>query len=191
MTAVPGYHSEARGTIRENNGMREQRTREATPRQAMPPTNGDRLHRRRRSTNIHEFPLSIIPKGMTYEWKRLAVYGKPDSSHQINLRENHWSPVPASRHPEYAEDGETVITRGGADILMERPEYLTAEAQMEDINEALRPIQVTEEKLYGIPENQNPNQFSRNHPSVRKVAGITQEWAPGAPITDGSLVSDP
>jgi len=151
----------------------------------MPPTNEPRLTRRRRTTNPLEFDRSIIPPGRSYEWKRESVFAQPDREHQIGLRENHWSAVPADRHPELASVGETVIRRGGC-ILMERPKYLTEEAQMEDIQEALKPIQVTEEKLYGTPEGQ----FTRDHPSVRKVASIQQQWSPGPPIEE-SLTSEP
>ena len=173
------YQSQARGAARPA------QPRQAIPRQSMPPTNEPRLTRRRRTTNPLEFDQSIIPPGLSYEWKRESTFAQPDREHQIALRENHWTPVPADRHPELAPEGETVIRRGG-ELLMQRPKYLTEEAQMEDIQEALRPIAVTEEKLYGTPDGQ----FTRDHPSVRKVAGITQQWAPGSPIEE-SLTSEP
>jgi hypothetical protein len=184
------YESEARAPQRDTRPAAV--PRQAETRQAAPPTEGPvpgegRLHRRRHTSDVLFIPKGVIPPGLSYEWKRASVFNQPDTEHQIGLRENHWTAVPADRHPELAAAGETVIRRGGL-LLMQRPKYLTDEAQMEDINEALRPIAVTEEKLYGTPEGE----FTRNHPSVRQHARINQQFAPGPPINDdGTLGSEP
>jgi hypothetical protein len=167
------YESEARGDPR----MSRPGPREAAPRQALPPTNGPRLHRRRRTADPFYVDRRIIPEGFSYEWKAESIYGQPNSDHMIQLRENHWRPVPAARHPELAAQGETTIRRSGT-ILCERPSYLTNEARMEDIQEAMKPVQQKEELMYGTP----PGQMTRNHPSVRNVAFVKQEYAPGERI---------
>lgn len=177
------YESEARGISRPERAG----AREAAPRQAAPPTTGERLHRRRRTTDYFYVDPRIIPAGMSYEWKRESVHGQPDNEHWIELRENHWTPVPAARHPELSTKNETVIRRGGT-VLCERPSYLTDEAKLEDIQEALDPIQQQEELLYGT----KPGEFTRNHPSVRRIAGINREYAPGyVPDTKGPLEGEP
>lgn len=138
------------------------------------PTSGQRLTRRRRTADPFHIDPSIIPKGWSYEWKRASVHGQPDNEHMINLRENHWTPVPAERHPSLAAAGDSTIRRQGS-MLMERPKYLTDEAQMEDMQAAMAPVQKMEEVMFGTPANQLP----RDHPSVRKIAGVRQTWAPG------------
>ena len=178
------YQSEAQAVQRDPRA----RARDAAPREVAPPTSGERIRRRRRTADPFSFDQRIIPTGFSYEWKRESVFGEPDTTHMIEMRENHWKPVPASRHPELAMMGDTVIRRGGT-VLCERPKYLTEEAQMEDLSEALKPVQHMEEVMYGTP----PGQLTRDHPSVRKVAGVRQQWAPGEPVNEGGdgLSSEP
>lgn len=170
----------------------EQRPSRPDPRgvsgRAAPPTTGPRLTRRRRTANPLDFDQRIIPTGMSYEWKRESLLGKPDGEHQIGLRENHWRPVPASRHPELAQQGEEVIRRRDT-ILMERPGYLTEEAQMEDLSEAIRPVQGMEEIMYGT----KPGELTRDHPSVRNISRVNQKWAKDDPFThnDGGMSAEP
>ncbi len=123
---------------------------------------------------------------MSYEWKRESVHGQPDNEHQINMRENHWKPVPADRHPGLAIEGDSVIRRGGT-ILMERPKYLTEEAQMEELQDALGPVQQMEEVMYGS----KPGTLTRDHPSVRKVSKVQQQWAPADPGGEDGLSAEP
>lgn len=88
----------------------------------------------RTGENRFTHDTSLQPTNVTYEWKRVSIWGKPDEEHQINMRNNGWTPVPANRHPELSlltpsKDG--VIVRGGQ-MLMERPKELTAQARLED-----------------------------------------------------------
>jgi hypothetical protein len=168
-----GYQSEARATQRPA----APKPRDAQPRQAAPPTTGERLTRKRRTTDVFYVDPRIIPQHMSYEWKRESVFGQPDSENMIQARENHWRPVPAARHPELAAVGESTIRRGGS-VLCERPKYLTDEAMLENIHEGMRPVQAKEELMYGS----KPDEFTRDHPSVRKVASINQQYSPGPPI---------
>lgn len=73
---------------------------------------------------------SIIPEGMSYEWKRYTIRGKEDNQYQAKLRQKgYWSAVPASRHPQLAGfgvDGDQPIINEDM-ILMERPIELTEE----------------------------------------------------------------
>lgn len=175
------YQSEARGVERSHRAV----PRDNDVRQTQLPTDGPRLQRRRRTSNPFEFDKRLIPPGFSYEWKTEAIYGQPQTDHVIDIRENHWTPVPASRHPELAMKGDSVIRRGGT-VLHERPDYLTDEARMEDIREAMRPVQQKEELMYGTP----PGQLPRDHPSVRRASYVTQQYAPGDPIEqsrDGSM----
>ena len=180
-----GYQSEARA---EQQRPMRPTPREANPRQAMPPTAEPRLTRKRRTLDPFFVDPRIIPPGMSYQWVCRSIYGQPNGTHWIDLRENHWTVVPASRHPELAEAGATEIARTGS-VLCERPSYLTDEAKFEDIQEAMRPIQQKEDLLFGTP----PGQMTRDHESVRRVAGVRVQHSPGPPINEGSdgTYSDP
>jgi hypothetical protein len=171
------YQSDAQAVTRDPRAA----PRQSAPREAAPPTNGGERLRRRRST-VDPFYVDprIIPPGFSYEWKRRDVFGQPDETHWIEMRENHWKPVPASRHPELAGQNASIIERKGT-VLCERPTYLSDEAQMEDLQKALAPVQHMEEIMYGT----KPGELTRDHPSVRKLPGVRQQWAPGEPIEEG------
>lgn len=177
------YETEARATPRDQRAA----ARTTAPREAAAPTTGPRLQRRRRSHDPFFIDPKIIPQGMTYEWKMQSVYGQRYDDHWIAMRENHWKPVPADRHPELAMQGDTLIKRAGT-VLCERPKYLTDEAQLEAINEGYRPVQAMEEIMYGT----KPGELTRDHPSVRKSSFVRQQYAPGEPVGDGGgLSSEP
>lgn len=85
----------------------------------------------RTGSNRFDFDRSIIPTGMTYEWKRKTVFGQEDTENLINLEQNGWNSVPADRHPELMGRRATAggeICRGGL-LLMERPAEITDEAR--------------------------------------------------------------
>jgi hypothetical protein len=67
----------------------------------------------RTGSNRFEFDRSLIPAGMTYEWKRATMYGQEDKEHLVDLESNGWSPVPAERHIELS--GRRAVA--GADIM--------------------------------------------------------------------------
>jgi len=116
----------------------------------------------------------IIPKGVSYEWKRLSAYGMPDPDHQTDLRENHWRPVPAQRHPFLAHDlKKSTIERSGC-LLMERPFYLTEEARQEDWETAMEQVERKMKSLTETPEGT----MTREHESVQKVTRLGRTYEP-------------
>lgn len=124
------------------------------------PRDGEqRLVRRRKgASDIFHIDPELIPPGVSYEWKRKAVYGQENPAYMLGLMENHWKPVDVSRLPHMMPDGWTgAIERDGL-ILMERPSYLTEEARQEDEAAARAPIKAQQERLgqnVGILENRN------------------------------------
>lgn len=143
---------------------------------ARAPEGGARLQRRsRRHDDQFYVDPALVPPGMSYEWKRESVYGQPDEAHQIELRENHWKPVPADRHPSMVmRDKDGTIRRQGM-ILMERPAYLTKEAEQEDLRNAIGQVQsVPANQMARTPEGQ----FTRNHPSVKAVQKLKRGYSP-------------
>lgn len=103
------------------------------------------------ATDRYGIDPSLVPAGMTYEWKRKTFLGKEDSEHQLNLTQDGWKAVPAERHTELAT-GKGEIVRGGL-VLMERPTYLTEEARAEERGEASSIVASQMQKLTGgIPD---------------------------------------
>lgn len=132
------------------------------------------VRRRRRTDDKFYFDPKKIPDGWSYEWKREYCYGKLDIDHQVNLRENHWTPVPASRHPELMPIGaEGAITKDGM-VLMERPLYLTEEAREEDLYWAHDQVARNQSANQQTPDGN----FTRDHPSVHRVSRTKRSYAP-------------
>lgn len=92
-----------------------------------------RLQRSRDSGDKFYVGADTIPMGMSYNWKAITIVGKDNKEHMIRMRRDHWTPVPAGRHPEISgaspEDTGQIVIDGL--ILMERPDYLTEEAHDE------------------------------------------------------------
>lgn len=75
-----------------------------------------------------------IPEGMSYEWKRMSVYGQDDKGYQTKLqRMGYWNFVPGKRHPQFGcVDEQPIIVDGLA--LMERPiEYTDERHRREEV----------------------------------------------------------
>lgn len=130
-----------------------------------------RLTRHPRSEDRFRIDPSMIPDGQSYEWKRMTLMGKEDHQHQVHLARNHWTPVPAGRHPalsgvpgmDHADANKAIIVDGL--ILMERPAYLTEEAYEEDQRNALGQVGTQLQRL-GQSE---PGTFERDTPVVNKT----------------------
>jgi hypothetical protein len=85
----------------------------------------------RTANNRFDLDRSKIPPAMTYEWKRVTMFGQTDTENMVNCEANNWTAVPAERHPELSGRRAQVgadITRGGL-ILMERPSEYTEESR--------------------------------------------------------------
>jgi hypothetical protein len=150
------------------------------------PAEGQRLQRLTRTNTEDRDKFYVSPKSIphntSYEWKREKTYGASDPFHQLSLRENHWRPVPASRHPELMPEGTAAgpITRDGM-ILMERPSYLTKEAQQEYYNKAREQVTGRETALRKDPEG--GFEGGRSHQSARNNTRINKSYEP---FTGGS-----
>lgn len=146
-------------------------------REQVDPNRMTRNRRRRDAPDVFRVAKSTIPEGSSYEWKSIAVKGKPSDSHQVNLRENGWRPVPASRHPELLPNdykGSAIIK--DEMMLMERPSYLTDEAKQEDYELAREQVLIKEQALSDTPSGT----FTRAHPSARAQTGIRVTHEPMA-----------
>ncbi|MBM7047570.1 hypothetical protein [Rhizobium lusitanum] len=100
----------------------------------------------------------VIPEGTSYEWKRHTVYGAPDPSYDVFMREQGWEPVTSERHPDLVADGYNgPIIRDGL-MLMERPIELTREAQAEDRAAAAEVVRVKKQQLGEAPAGTLPRE---------------------------------
>ena len=125
-----------------------------------------RLQRtRKRTEDKFYIDPSMIPPGVSYEWKRKSCYGAEDRDHMTNLMDNHWQAVPSDRHPG-------MVTEKDGQILMERPKYLTDEARQEDYDIAMGDVSRVSQGLLDTPQGT----MTRNHPTVKRASGIKKEF---------------
>ena len=118
---------------------------------------GKELTRKRvAGTDQFEIPKEIIPAGWTYQWNTVTVYNKEDLTlgQSMQMFENGWRPVPASRHPgRFVPIGTTgAIVRDGM-RLEERPKGMTDEAKAEDTEIARRQMRDRDQSLLGGKAN--------------------------------------
>lgn len=109
---------------------------------------------RRRVAGIDQYhiPQEIIPEGWDYQWNTVSVYNNQDLvvGQSMQMYENGWRPVPASRHP-----GRFVPIGSKGDIirdgmrLEERPKSLGDQARAEDIAVARRQMSDRDNSLMG------------------------------------------
>ena len=102
---------------------------------------------------------SKIPDGWTYEWKTRTIYNKEDPAYQVNLARTGWTTVPRTRHPEMMPAGhlgDTIEVDG--QVLMERPEMITAQVRGADARRARDQVRAKEEQLGAAP----PGHFERD-----------------------------
>jgi len=134
--------------------------------------NGERLTRRRTATvDKFEVPAHFIPPGWSYQWNQVTVLNQGIQEiikGDLQMFENGWRPVPASRHPghwtppEY--DGAIVIE---GLRLEERPASLTMEAMEEDkqrakaqVRDRTDALRMTQAQLPGAGVARSRNNFA-------------------------------
>lgn len=157
--------------------IRKEPVREPLRNEPVPSAQAGRLVRaRKRTDDKFHIDKHLIPDGMTYEWKRESCYGQPDTSHMLNLRDNHWTAVPTSRHPDMMTEGSKGAIKRDGMVLMERPTYVTEDARREDYQLAVERTQSIQNTMGATPAGT----MTRDHPSVRKNTRITKSIEPGS-----------
>lgn len=131
--------------------------------------------RKRKGGQLNDrFRVDNIPEGVSYEWKRVTVWGKEDPSYDVLMREQGWEPVESGRHPELVPNGHKgAIIRDGL-MLMERPIELTEEARREELEAARDAISIKKQQLGEAPSGTGP----RDHPGVRPNVRTSYESLP-------------
>lgn len=119
-----------------------------------------------------EFNRRMAAQGMTAEWKRHEVAGKPDDYYQADIRANHWQPVLAEDEPTLAPYGQTQgPIRKGANTLMKRQTYLCEDAEAETRSMTARRLQQNAKRVRDAP----PGTFERTHPNNPSMIRRTTE----------------
>jgi len=113
------------------------------------------------------------PEGWTYEWKTKTVKNWEWTEHQVDLAQNGWEPVPASRHDGLCMPRGHVgnIERGGQ-ILMERDARLTAMARKSEKRAANEPVQ-NSRNMAGMMGRNDMTDF--DNPLARGATGVKIE----------------
>src|SRR5665213_3301017 len=88
-------------------------------------------------------PPHLIPEGLSVEWKRIEVLGKPDNKNITKVESAGWRPAPAEMFQEILPSGYSlpVVEDGDGRRLYIRPLKFTQEAQKEQYNAATQKVQ--------------------------------------------------
>lgn len=133
-----------------------------------------RLRRRVRATDDKfAVPVEFQPDGWSWEFKRYLVGGKEDNVYQSELSMNYWEAVTAESHPEVGarygiKAGPIFI---GDMLLMQRPSYLTDDANEEIYDMTISRRQSLKSSLTDAPHGH----FSRDHDKTRPKIQKTYE----------------
>lgn len=139
--AAPAARRPLRARTNRGRSIREEGIVEAPSKAGRAPTG----RKRRGNSRAHDpfyVPTSLIPPGMSLEWKRLTVHGKAvsqtngeeeDPAYMIEMEEQGWMPATTEQFPALAGRNtvsKTIVRKGM--ILMMRPVEYTDEARDED-----------------------------------------------------------
>ena len=119
------------------------------------------------------------PDGWTYEWKTKTIKNWEWVDHQVELHQNGWDPVPASRHDGLCmpRGHNGPIERGGM-ILMERDARLTAQARRVEKQKADEPVRDSR-SMAGLMSRQIPGSAAGvtdfEHSAARQASGVRVE----------------
>jgi hypothetical protein len=128
---------------------------------------------------------SAMPDGMSYEWSRVTYAGKEDVRQQARRQRHQWTPVPKKRHPEIvgreaaARDPEGAIIVDGL-MLMERPAFITDEADDIRTNKARDRVRNQVKSLKLTPEGQLPRVRAQAKKKYNIQVAEPDETAAGA-----------
>lgn len=138
--------------------------------------NGEELRRRRPNASGDIFDRVKPPAGWSYQWNAVSHLNKEideiQRSISVDMYENGWRPVPASRHPGvYTPEGYegAIVVKGMR--LEERPAEMTKAALEEDTAYARAQLRSQTDALR-FKQSQLPGANERN---ARAASGIKME----------------
>jgi len=122
------------------------------------------------------------PEGWDYQWKTKTIKNWEWTDHLVELYQNGWTPVPASRHDgkimQPGHDGN--IERGGM-ILMERDIRLTQRARQMDKRKADEPVRESRQMAGVMSRNVpgvSPDSMDFSSEAARRASGVKVDRVP-------------
>jgi hypothetical protein len=142
---------------------------------------GNPIYRKRDSiSDEFSIPDDLREPGWDYQWIRTSVHGQEDVSNQVNMQENGWRFVPASRKGwdgRFMPKGyQGAIFKSGLS-LMERPAVLTEEARKE-AGMRVREQSQAQRQQFGLAL---PDGFTSQHDGARAFTFARQGRAEATP----------
>jgi hypothetical protein len=122
------------------------------------------------SGDQYTIPYGIEPDGMSYQWKRHEVYGKPDYANMSDLEQKGWRAVPQSRHDgRWMPPGTSGPTLRDGLMLMEIPTpLLRAKETMRNRSAVQQVDSMTERLSYTAPGAAPRTAHPKTMPVVRR-----------------------
>ena len=123
-----------------------------------------------------EVPDYVVPDGMTYQWCRCEVFGRPDNGRIAEMEQRGWRAVPASRH-----DGMFVAPGSDGPIvvdglqLMELPSRVVRAKRIHSARVAQEKVGDMNAQLSYAPPGTGPrgtHQFTQ--PVLKRERGVTE-----------------
>lgn len=125
-----------------------------------------------------DVPERLREAGWAMQWVRTSTIGAADVSNVTRMHEAGWRPVPASR-PGFAE---YYRTQGAGDILrdgltlMERPQAMNDQAQVDDYKAALQERNASGEEF--VSGFDLPDGFKQEHKKLKAMVSREFEQSP-------------
>jgi len=147
------------------------------------PVRKTRQRVRKSGADVLHVPQNLIPEGMDYQWVTSEILQQPSHTTRAGFEINGWEPVPATRHDGmWMPKGFKGEINVGGLVLMERPMELTLEARQEEREMARQAVggntrSLSSGEIPGVS-------LDTQHPSARKVTGLTREVIRGIPVPD-------
>lgn len=133
------------------------------------------------SGDAYAIPRGLEPDGMTYQWKRYEVFGKPDYANMADLEQKGWKGVPQKRHPGRwmppDTDGPTILN---GLMLMELPTPLLRAKERFQSRKATEQVDSLVDRMsYTAPGSAPRDAHPKTKPVVRReVVQVQMDVAP-------------
>jgi hypothetical protein len=113
----------------------------------------------------YAIPFGFEPSGMSYQWKRAEVLGRPDYSNLAMMEQKGWKPVPQERHDgRWMPPGTKGATINDGLMLMEIPTPLLRAKEVWQQRQASGQTDSMTDRLSYTPPGSAPRDA---HPSTK------------------------
>lgn len=118
----------------------------------------------------YAIPPGMEPPGMTYQWKRAEVLGRPDYSNLAMMEQKGWKPVPQDRHDgRWMPPGTRGPTINDGLMLMEIPTPLLRAKEAWQARQAVGQADGMSDRLNYTPPGSAPRDaHPKTKPQIRR-----------------------